>query len=37
MKRLELSEDERHTLRDMGIFHPRPRTLGAMPMLNIGM
>lgn len=26
MKRLELSEDERHTLREMGIFHPHPRT-----------
>ena len=26
MKRLELSEDERRTLRDMGIFHPHPRT-----------
>jgi transposase len=26
MKRLELSEDERRTLREMGIFHPHPRT-----------
>jgi transposase len=27
MKRLELSKDERQTLRVMGIFHPHPRTL----------
>lgn len=26
MKRLELSADERRTLREMGIFHPHPRT-----------
>jgi transposase len=26
MKHLELSEDERRTLREMGIFHPHPRT-----------
>ena len=26
MKNLELSEDERRTLREMGIFHPHPRT-----------
>ena len=26
MKRLELSEDERRTLREMGVFHPHPRT-----------
>jgi hypothetical protein len=26
MKRLELSEDERRTPREMGIFHPHPRT-----------
>jgi hypothetical protein len=25
MKRPELSEDERHTLREMCIFHPHPR------------
>jgi transposase len=26
MTRLDLSEDERRTLREMGIFHPHPRT-----------
>lgn len=26
MKHLELSGDERRTLREMGIFHPHPRT-----------
>jgi len=26
MKNLELSEDERRTLREMGIFHPYPRS-----------
>jgi transposase len=26
MKRLELSEEERRTLREMGIFHSHPRT-----------
>lgn len=26
MKLLELSKDERRTLREMGIFHPHPRT-----------
>lgn len=26
MKHLELSEVERRTLREMGVFHPRPRT-----------
>lgn len=26
MKHLELSEDERRTLREMGVFHPHPRT-----------
>ncbi|MGJ9420698.1 transposase [Massilia sp. CMS3.1] len=26
MKNLELSDDERRTLREMGIFHPHPRT-----------
>jgi hypothetical protein len=26
MKRMELSEDERRTPREMGVFHPHPRT-----------
>ena len=26
MKHLELSEDERRTLREIGVFHPYPRT-----------
>lgn len=26
MKRLELTEDEQRTLREMGVFHPHPRT-----------
>lgn len=26
MKHLKLSEDERRTLREMGVFHPHPRT-----------
>ena len=26
MKHLELTEDEQRTLREMGVFHPRPRT-----------
>jgi hypothetical protein len=25
MKRMELSEDERRTPREMGVFHPHPR------------
>lgn len=26
MKHLELTEDEQRTLREMGVFHPHPRT-----------